>query len=72
MCGYCSVSSFDVGQCIECYHPTTLAINFSTEIHPEFLEKLEDKLAEFLAKEGWEGKIEDSTTGNTTIFGEYA
>jgi hypothetical protein len=47
-----------------------LVIEIENTVLPEEAERLEDKLASWLAKEGYTGKIEDSITGNTTVF-EY-
>jgi hypothetical protein len=45
-----------------------LTIEIEGTIISEEAERLEDKLAEWLAKQGYTGKIEDSVTGNTTTF----
>jgi len=45
-----------------------LQIDLEDNLTSEYLEKLEDKLAELLGKELLHGEIYDYTTGNSTRF----
>jgi len=46
-----------------------IKIEFDGNLYtPEYFEKLEDKLRDFLSSEGLRGRIESETTGNTTVF----
>jgi len=45
-----------------------ITIHIETPVLPDQAEELEDDLAEFLAGENLVGRIEDSITGNTTVF----
>lgn len=49
---------------------TIFKITFEGELMSEIAEQMEDKLAAWLSRQGFTGKIDDSTTGNTTTF-EY-
>jgi len=47
---------------------TKIEIITKDRLTQEFAERFEDDLARFLAQYGLEGRIEDDTTGNTTVF----
>jgi len=47
---------------------TIFTITLEGSLLSELAEQMEDKLADWLAKQGLSGVIHDSTTGNDTVF----